>query len=142
MCVSSCVWTKCVWRVASPLTLNLCNGAGKDVLLNLGVLKVSHDLVDDGADELGLLRLASLGFVADPRVEGGLDLGGDGSLLLESKGLVFKLGSLLCNVCGAWLVFEGKKGGKGQIRGVRIWGRTRLGHGEKSLGDLNRVLHL
>lgn len=76
-------------------TLNLLDGAGKDVLLDLAVLELRKDLGDDGADELGLLRLAGLALVTNPRVESSLDLGSEGGLLLKEESLVLELGSLL-----------------------------------------------
>ena len=69
------------------LTLNVGNALLEDLLEGLGVLELLLDLGDDGGGELLLLALLDLALVADPGVEDGLGLGGDGRLLLEVKGL-------------------------------------------------------
>lgn len=77
------------------LTLNISNGLLKDLLEDLGVLELLGDLGDDALGELLLLALLDLALVADPGVEDGLGLGGDGGLLLLLVGLRLELGSLL-----------------------------------------------
>ena len=59
---------------ASLRTLNIGDGLSKDVLLSLLVLEAREDLLLNGADELLLLGLALLSFVADPAVESSLNL--------------------------------------------------------------------
>lgn len=77
------------------LTLDISNGLLKDLLEDLGVLELLGDLGDDALGELLLLALLDLALVADPGVEDGLGLGGDGGLLLLLVGLSLELGSLL-----------------------------------------------
>ena len=77
------------------LTLNFSNALLQNLLEGLGVLELLGDLGDDGLGELPLLALLDLALVPDPRVQDGLGLGGDGSLLLELKGLGLELGGFL-----------------------------------------------
>lgn len=78
-----------------PLTLDLDDALLEDVLEVLGVLELLLDLGDDGGGELPLLSLLDLTLVADPGLQDGLGLGGNGSLLLELKGLGLELGGFL-----------------------------------------------
>jgi hypothetical protein len=84
------VYTKCVEH-----TLNVSDALVKDLLEGLGVLELLLDLGNDGLGKLLLLPLLDLALVADPRVEDGLGLGGDGGLLLKLKSLGLELGGLL-----------------------------------------------
>jgi hypothetical protein len=79
-------------------TLNVSDALVKDRLERLGALELLLDLGDDGLGELALLPLLNLALVADPRVEDGLGLGGNGSPLLELKSLGLELGGLLLGV--------------------------------------------
>ena len=54
-----------------------------------------EDGVDDGLDELSLLALLGLLLKADPRVENGLDLSGEGNLLALDERLGLELRGLL-----------------------------------------------
>ena len=54
-----------------------------------------EDGVDDGLDELSLLALLGLLLKADPRVEDGFDLSGEGNLLALDERLGLELGGLL-----------------------------------------------
>lgn len=76
-------------------TLNVRNALLKNLLEDLGVLKLLLDLGNDGLGQLPLLTLLDLALVAHPRIEDGLGLGGDGSLLLELESLGLKLGGFL-----------------------------------------------
>lgn len=76
-------------------TLDISYALLQNLLQNLGVLELLLDLGDDGSSELLLLALLDLALVADPGVEDGLGLGGQGGLLLELESLSLKLGSLL-----------------------------------------------
>ncbi len=76
-------------------TLNLGDGGCEDVLLRLLVAEALEDGVDDRLDELGLLALLRLLLEADPRVEDGLDLGGERDLLALDERLGLKLRGLL-----------------------------------------------
>jgi hypothetical protein len=82
-------------KTTARLTLNLSNAAQKDVTLELLVTKLLLDVGKNSLDEVDLLLLTELSLVADVRVEDRLDLGGDGSGLLELEGLVLELGGLL-----------------------------------------------
>jgi hypothetical protein len=75
--------------------LNVGHALVEDLLKSLGVLKLLLDLGDDGLGKLLLLPLLDLALVADPRVENGLGLVSDGSLLLELESLGLELGGLL-----------------------------------------------
>ena len=77
------------------LTLNVSNALLKDLVEGLGVLELLLDLRDDGLCKLALLLLLDLALVADPGVEDGLGLSGEGSLLLGLVGLGLELGGLL-----------------------------------------------
>ena len=81
--------------VASKRTLNVSDTLVKNLLEGLGVGVILLNLGNDGLGKLALLPLLDLALVADPRVEHRLGLGGNGSLLLELKGLGLELGSLL-----------------------------------------------
>lgn len=83
------------WLIEQKRTLDVSNALLQDLLESLGVLKLLLDLGDDGSSQLLLLALLDLAFVADPRVENGLGLSGEGSLLLELKSLGLKLGGFL-----------------------------------------------
>mgnify|MGYP007098528139 CR=1 FL=1 len=76
-------------------TLNVSDALVKDLLEGLGVVELLLNLGDDGLGKLLLLPLLDLTLVADPRVEDGLGLGGDGGLLLELESLSLELGGLL-----------------------------------------------
>lgn len=80
--------------MAQALTLDVGDSLVEDLLLDLGVLEVLVDLLDQVGSQLLLLALAEVSLVADPRVKGALDLGGNGNLLLQLKGLGLELGSL------------------------------------------------
>lgn len=77
------------------LTLNISNALLKDLLEDLGVLKLLLDLGNDGLGELTLLALLDLAFVANPRVKDGLGLGGQSGALFELISLSLKLGGFL-----------------------------------------------
>lgn len=76
-------------------TLDVGNALLEDLLERLGVLELLLDLGDDALGKFLLLALLDLALVADPRVEDGLGLGGQGGLLLELVGLRLELGGLL-----------------------------------------------
>ena len=76
-------------------TLDLGERGREDVLLRLVVAEALEDRVDDGLDELGLLALLGLLLEADPRVEDGLDLGGERDLLALDERLGLELRGLL-----------------------------------------------
>jgi hypothetical protein len=76
-------------------TLNVGDALVKNRLERLGALELLLNLGDDGLGELALLPLLDLALVADPRVENGLGLVGNGSLLLKLKSLGLELGGLL-----------------------------------------------
>jgi hypothetical protein len=76
-------------------TLNVSDALVEDLLESLGVVELLLDLGDDRLGKLALLPLLNLALVADPRVEDGLGLSGDGRLLLELESLRLKLGGLL-----------------------------------------------
>jgi len=80
------------------LTLNLSNGACKDVLLCLFVLDRLQHILNDGFCEGSLLVLLGLLFITDPRVQNGLELGSQGDLLLEDERLGLEFGSFLDRV--------------------------------------------
>jgi hypothetical protein len=77
------------------LTLDISNALLKDLLEDLGVLKLLLDLANDGLGELTLLALLDLALVANPRVKDGLGLGGQSGALLELISLSLKLGGFL-----------------------------------------------
>ena len=77
------------------LTLNLGNGACKDVLLRLFVLDRLQHVLNDRFCEGGLLILLGLLLITDPRVQNGLELGSQGDLLLEDERLGLEFGSFL-----------------------------------------------
>jgi hypothetical protein len=70
----------------------------EDLLQNLGVLELLLNLGDNGGSKLLLLALLDLALVADPGVENGLGLGGQGGLLLELESLGLELGGFLGNL--------------------------------------------
>lgn len=76
-------------------TLNVSNALVKNLLQDLGVLELLVDLGNDALGQLALLPLLHLALVADPGVQDGLGLVGDGGLLLELVGLGLELGGLL-----------------------------------------------
>lgn len=77
------------------LTLNISNALLKDLLENLGALKLLLDLGNDGLGKLTLLALLNLAFVANPGVKDLLGLGSKGSALLELVSLGLELGGFL-----------------------------------------------
>ena len=77
------------------LTLNLGNGADKNILLGLLITNALENVVNDSLDEFSLLALLGLLFETDPAVENGLDLRGKSDLLFLDEGLVLKTSSLL-----------------------------------------------
>ena len=77
------------------LTLNIGNALLKDLLENLGVLKLLLDLADDALGKLTLLALLNLALVANPGVENLLGLGSKSSALLKLVGLGLKLSGFL-----------------------------------------------
>ena len=82
-------------QFVSARTLNLGDGGREDVLLRLVAAEALEDGVNDGLDELGLLALLRLLLEADPRVEDGLDLGGERDLLALDERLGLELRGLL-----------------------------------------------
>lgn len=80
------------------LTLDIGNTLLKDLLQDLGVLKLLLDLADDGLGKLALLALLDLALVAHPGLQNLLGLGGQSSALLELVGLGLKLGGFLRTV--------------------------------------------
>ena len=80
------------------LTLNLSNGACKDVLLRLFVLNCLQHVLNDRFCEGSLLVLLDLLLITNPRVQNGLELGSQGDLLLEDERLGLELGSFLVRV--------------------------------------------
>lgn len=76
-------------------TLDISDALLKDLLEGLGVLELLGDLGDDALGQLLLLPLLDLALVPHPRLQDGLGLGGQGSLLLELVGLGLKLGGFL-----------------------------------------------
>ena len=76
-------------------TFYLSDSASQNVLLNLLVFEVGHDLVDDSLGELSLLALLGCLFEADPAVKDGLDVSGERDLLLLDEGLRLEVGGLL-----------------------------------------------
>ena len=54
---------------------------------------------EDGCDQISLLSFSDLSLVSDPRVEDGLDVGGDGGLLSESISLVLESSGFLIIPC-------------------------------------------
>jgi hypothetical protein len=76
-------------------TLDVGHALIEDLLEGLGVLKLLLNLSDDGLGKLALLPLLDLALIADPRLENGLGLVGNGGLLLELESLSLKLGGLL-----------------------------------------------
>lgn len=76
-------------------TLNVSDALVEDLLEGLGVLELLLNLGNDGLGKLALLPLLDLALVADPRVEHGLGLVGNGRLLLELESLRLELGGLL-----------------------------------------------
>lgn len=79
----------------NQLTLNISNALLKDLLENLGVLKLLLDLADDALGKLTLLALLNLALVANPGVENLLSLGSQSSALLKLVGLSLKLSGFL-----------------------------------------------
>lgn len=77
------------------LTLNLGNGACKDVLLRLFILDHPQHALNDGFRESSLLALLGLLLITDPRVQNGLELGSYGNILLEDERLGFQSGGFL-----------------------------------------------
>lgn len=82
-------------HTCGPLTLNIGNALLKDLLENLGVLKLLLDLADDALGKLTLLALLNLALVANPGVENLLGLGSQSSALLKLVGLGLKLSGFL-----------------------------------------------
>ena len=80
---------------SNQLTLNISNALLKDLLENLGVLKLLLDFADDALGKLTLLALLNLALVANPGVENLLSLGSQGSALLNLVGLGLKLSGFL-----------------------------------------------
>ena len=76
-------------------TFNLSDSASQDILLNLLVFEVGHDLVDDSLGELSLLALLGCLFETDPAVKYRLELSSNSNLLLLDKGLGLDLSGLL-----------------------------------------------
>lgn len=76
-------------------TLDVGHALIEDLLEGLGVLKLLLNLSDDGLGKLALLPLLDLALIADPRLENGLGLVGNGGLLLELESLSLKLSGLL-----------------------------------------------
>jgi hypothetical protein len=77
------------------LTLDISNALLKDLLEDLGVLKLLLDLANNRFSELTLLALLDLALVANPRVKDGLGLSGQSGALLELISLSLKLGGFL-----------------------------------------------
>ena len=82
-------------RRKTTRTLNLSHSAGENVLLGLLVAEALQDVVNDGLDEVSLLALLGLLLKADPRVEDGFDLSGEGNLLALDERLGLELRGLL-----------------------------------------------
>lgn len=97
-------YLRCLDLLGLDQVLDLSNGRDEDLALELLVGDALLDVGEHGVDELLLLGLTGLSLVADPRVEDRLDVGRDRSLLLEDKGLVLELGSLLWAQISAWCV--------------------------------------
>lgn len=85
--------------------LDLAEGLLEERLLESRLGELLVDVLGDGLDEGGLLGLALLLLVADPRVEDRLELGLDGVLLGEEEVLVLNLVGVLGN--GVELLGEG-----------------------------------
>jgi hypothetical protein len=113
---------------AKRRTLNIGDALVEDLLEGLGVLKLLLDLGDDALGKLLLLPRLDLALVADPGVEDGLGLVGNGRLLLELKGLGLKLGGFLNKVSprrsSGWSCHDPSA-------------LSYLGNGEEVLGDVN-----
>ena len=77
------------------LTLNLGNGARKDILLRLFVLDRLQHILNDGFCEGSLLILLGLLLITDPRVQNGLELGSQSNLLLEDERLSLEFSGFL-----------------------------------------------
>lgn len=75
--------------------LHVGDALSQDLLEDAGVLELLGDLCDDAVGKFLLLALLHLTFVADPRVEDGLGLGGQESLLLQLECLSFEMGGFL-----------------------------------------------
>jgi hypothetical protein len=84
-----------VERTWGKHTLNIRNALLKDLLQNLGVLKLLLNLGNNGRGELLLLALLNLALVTHPGLKDRLGLSGDGGLLLELESLGLKLGGFL-----------------------------------------------
>lgn len=85
-------------QLGCKLTLDVGNALLEDLLKDLGVLQLLLDLGNNSLGKLLLLAGLDLALVTHPRVENGLGLSGNGSLLLELKGLGLELGSLLLKI--------------------------------------------
>ena len=77
------------------LTLNLSNGACKDVLLRLFVLDHLQHALNNGFCKGSLLILLGLLLITDPGVQNGLDLGSQSDLLLEDERIGLEFGGFL-----------------------------------------------
>jgi hypothetical protein len=117
-----------VGRDTGGRTLNIGDALVEDLLEGLGVLKLLLDLGDDALGKLLLLPRLDLALVADPGVEDGLGLVGNGRLLLELKGLGLKLGGFLDKVSPC------RPSGYSSPRPSPV---SYLGNGEEVLGDVN-----
>ena len=87
-------WSGCLCLLGDD-ALNVGNALIQDLLKDLGVLELLVDLGNDALGELTLLPLLDLALVADPGVQDGLGLVGNGRLLLELVSLGLELGGFL-----------------------------------------------
>jgi len=111
------------------LTLNLGDGACKDVLLRLFVLDRLQHVLDDGFRKGSLLVLLGLLLITDPRIQNGLELGSQANLLLEDKRFGLEFGGFLDEYMSTLVHLAGSD-------------CVNLGESKETLSDRNDILHL